>query len=114
MPGGDHAMPVKARQVQTQRQRVRQRWLRDVEQNVHQVEKWAKDRKWAVRREQKLIEEPRLGAYYVPVASILAPAGQVQVEPVARYVAGGDGRIDLLAWPSLTRMMLIREGNRWV
>ena len=32
---------------------------------------------------------------------------------MARGIAKGDGRVDLVAWPSLTRMLLIRVGDTW-
>jgi hypothetical protein len=89
-------------------------WRSLVNDVLRDVEAWASDRHWAVHREDKTVRESRLGEYTVPVLSVLAPAGRVQVDPVARYVAGGEGRIDLLAWPSLTRMLLIRTGGKWV
>jgi hypothetical protein len=89
-------------------------WLALINDLTREVESWAADRHWAVHREEKTVRESRLGEYVVPVLSVLAPAGRVQLDPVARYVAGGDGRIDLLAWPSLSRMLLIRTGGRWV
>jgi hypothetical protein len=96
------------------KEKERENWIALVEQLVHEVEGWAAERKWPVYREDKQIHESRLGAYTLPVLGVLAPAGHVQLEPVARYVARGDGRVDLLAWPSLNRMMLIRVGDRWV
>jgi hypothetical protein len=89
-------------------------WRSLVNDVVREVESWAGERHWAIHREEKQVRESRLGNYTVPVLSVLAPTGRVQVDPVARYVAGGDGRIDLLAWPSLTRMLLIRTGGKWV
>ena len=92
----------------------RRRWLDAVDQLAGQVEAWANERRWAVRRDRKQVHESRLGDYAVPVLTLLAPSGQIQLDPVARYVAGGDGRVDLLAWPALQRMMLIRTGGAWV
>jgi hypothetical protein len=89
-------------------------WLALVNDLTREIESWAFARHWAVHRDQKTVRESRLAEYVVPVLSVMAPAGRVQIDPVARYVAGGDGRIDLLAWPSLTRMLLIRVGDRWV
>src|SRR5258707_4154416 len=87
-------------------------WLALINDLTREVESWAADRHWAVHREEKTVRESRLGEYVVPVLSVLAPAGRVQLDPVARHVAGGDGRIDLLAWPSLTRLLLIRTRSR--
>jgi hypothetical protein len=81
---------------------------------IDDVEAWATARQWAVHRDQKRIHESRLGTYAAPVLSILAPAGRVQVDPVARDIIGADGRVDLIAWPSLTRMVLLRMGDKWV
>ena len=36
------------------------------------------------------------------------------VEPVARDVVKADGRVDLYAFPSMNRMMLVRVGGKWV
>jgi hypothetical protein len=92
----------------------RQTWLQLLEQLEHQVEGWAKDRRWSIHRDQKQLHESQLGTYMVPVLTIRAPSGQVHLDPIARYVQGGEGRVDLLAWPSLTRMLLIRIGEEWV
>jgi hypothetical protein len=54
-----------------------------------------------------------LGSNTAPVLSILAPAGQIQLDPIARYAAKSSGRVDLIAWPSLNRMLLIRVGDKW-
>src|SRR4051812_17733016 len=102
-----------AKTIMDKKEKERQVWLELVEQLLHQIESWAENRRWQVRRDEKRIEESKLGTYRAPVLSILTPVGQIHVEPIARYVARGDGRVDLLAWPSLTRMLLVREGNRW-
>ena len=94
-------------------EKERTQWLAVLEQLANQVEDWASKRKWPVNRESKQINETRLGTYAAPVLSILTPSGTIQLDPVARYVAKADGRVDLLAWPSLTRMLLIRINNRW-
>lgn len=94
--------------------RDRQTWRAAVEELTAQVEAWARGRNWAVRREAKQVHESRLGTYTLPALSILAPAGQLQFDPVARDIVRGEGRVDLLGWPSLTRMMLIRTSGQWV
>ena len=92
---------------------VRQKWRALVEELADQVESWAKERHWSVHRDTKKIRETKLGTYRVPYLSILAPEGQVQFDPVARYIVGADGRVDLMAWPSGNLMMLIRIGDSW-
>jgi hypothetical protein len=92
---------------------ARDAWLTAVHQLIDQVAAWAKDRKWAVDRQEKQVNESRLGSYSVPVLVVRAPAGLVYVEPVARYVAKADGRVDLYSFPSMNRMMLLRVGDEW-
>jgi hypothetical protein len=89
-------------------------WTGDVEELARQVRTWCDERGWAVSASEKQIEESAYGTYGVPELMIRSPSGMVYLEPVARDVAGARGRVDLLAWPSLTRMMLVRKANRWV
>lgn len=78
-------------------------------------------RGWRVERERKeLAEEVVDGAYRVPVVTIHAAQGRLTLEPVARGVLGAQGRVDLYAWPSLFRVMLLHKplgrghGLKWV
>jgi len=94
--------------------RDREAFLDLVERLVEQVEGWAKARKWGVAREKKILDESRLGTYTAPGLVVRTPRGIVYLEPVGRDIASADGRVDLLAWPSQARMMLVRIGGRWV
>lgn len=89
-------------------------WIAEVGQLAHEVRTWCEDRGWAVSASEKQIAESAYGTYEVPELMIRSPSGLVYLEPVARDVAGARGRVDLLAWPSLTRMMLVRKAKRWV
>src|SRR5688572_19093947 len=104
-----------ATDTQTERRRRElAEWVGVVRQLVEQVGGWARDRGWAVTASERRLEESKYGAYEAPELAIRAPSGIVYLEPVGRDVAAAQGRVDLLAWPSLTRMMLVREGDRWV
>jgi len=52
------------------------------------------------------------GTYNVPVLGIPRLRSRALEPTPARRAR--DGRVDLLAWPSLNRMMLIRASDRWV
>ena len=91
----------------------RDAWVATVERLVRQVESWATKRSWPVHRDVKEIRESRIGTYQVPTLSILSPSGTIQVDPVARYVGRTDGRVDLLAWPSMNRILLILQDDIW-
>lgn len=103
----------------------RNNWERDTTALADEVQAWAEQeaaaRGWRVEREQKeLSEEVVGGAYRVPVVTIHAPQGRLILEPVARGVLGAQGRVDLYAWPSLFRVMLLHKplgkghGLEWV
>lgn len=100
-------------------------WERNTSLLAEEVQTWAEQeaaaRGWRVEREEKeLAEEVVGGAYHVPVVTIYAPQGRLVLEPIARGVLGAQGRVDLYAWPSLFRVMLLHKprgkdaGLKWV
>lgn len=89
-------------------------WLSLVDKLLSQIEKWAGQREWQTRREDKSITEGIIGTYSIPVLQIKLPAGVFYVEPMARYVIGAEGRVDLYSWPTLQRLLLIRRDDKWV
>jgi hypothetical protein len=91
--------------------RLRDEWLQVVEALGRQVRGWAEQRGWTVTEERREINEERLGIYQAPVLQIETPHGSVFLEPIARDVGGADGRVDLYAWPTLYRVMLLRGGG---
>jgi hypothetical protein len=94
---------------------LRDEWLQVVAALAKQVRDWAEKKGWTVTEEQREINEEQLGIYRVPVLQIDTPRGQVVLEPIARDVAGAEGRVDLYAWPTLFRVMLLRGGGPdWV
>jgi len=93
---------------------ARDEWLALLSDLLADVERWARNEGWDVRRDEKQIRERSLGGYTAHVLTIQTPRGRLMLEPVARSVASGDGRVDLYAWPSLHRVWLVRRGDRWV
>lgn len=95
-------------------QREKQAWLDCIEDLLNKVESWAKASGWEVARETKTLSEDALGDYEVPVLKLRATGGGIVfVEPEARYVIGADGRVDIYAWPTLQRLLLIRSKGQW-
>ncbi len=92
----------------------REVWLSVVDKLLSQIEEWAGQMEWQIRREDKTITEGLIGTYSVPVLQIKLPGGVLYVEPMARYVIGDDGRVDLYSWPTLQRLLLIRSDDKWV
>lgn len=103
----------------------RSNWERHTALLADEVQTWAEQeaaaRGWRVEREEiELAEEVVGGAYHVPVVTIHASQGRLVLEPIARGVMGAQGRVDLYAWPSSFRVMLLHKplgkdaGLRWV
>jgi hypothetical protein len=89
-------------------------WIAAVNQLIDQIERWAKSQKWESHREDVTIDERWLGTYTVPKLTVEVPGGEVYAKPIARIVGGGDGRVDLDAFPTLNRVMLIRRDGEWL
>lgn len=92
----------------------REAWLSLVDGLLSQIEKWAAQKEWQTRREEKTLTEGIIGTYSVPVLQVKLPAGVLYVDPMARYVIGAGGRVDLYSWPTLQRLLLIRRSDKWV
>ena|SRR5437016_9627317 len=87
-------------------------WTKDLNTFLEKVEAWARDLGWKTERTSKDVEEEPLGKYSAPVLVVYPSAGKrLTLEPTARIVTGAPGRIDLYAWPTLYRVMLLRKGK---
>jgi hypothetical protein len=91
----------------------RQDWVSRVVALVDQVEQWCAAAGWAVERDEKTIREKLLGEYVVPQLRVKAPGGELQLNPIGLDVIGGDGRVDLEAYPTLARVKLIGVNGTW-
>ncbi len=95
------------------RNRERTEWIVAVEQLVGDVEAWVTKRNWWVHRELKTVTEDELGSYEVPVLTMQSPTARFVLEPIARYVMGAEGRVDLSIFPSYDRFMIVRADGGW-
>jgi hypothetical protein len=94
---------------------IRDEWLGAVEALRQQVREWAEQQGWMVNQTEREIEEYDLGTYKVPVLEIDTPQGELVLEPIAQNVLGATGRVDLYAYPTHFRVMLLRrDGPGWV
>lgn len=109
-------LQLSAEQAEKRDQRsthIRQAWVQDVTALADQVSAWASGQGWPVTPAAlEVREDTTIGAYIVPKLEIQTPEGQIVLEPVARGVLGADGRVDLYAWPSYFRVMLLRRTHR--
>ncbi len=103
------------KQTPEQTQQALEEWLDSVRHLAAEVRDWAQTRSWSVHQDEKDIRESPFGDYRAPWLRIATPNGEIHLDPVARYVAGpAQGRVDLQAWPSLNRVMLLRRDHDWL
>src|SRR5437588_12250590 len=92
---------------------MREEWVDAVCRLVDDVEGWAAEKGWKTRRVEREINEQAIGRYTVPGLEIDVPEyreGAV-LQPIARVVSGGAGRVDLSAWPTMWRVLLMRDAD---
>ena len=110
--------PVQETAFQDRLTRLREQWVEQVTALVGEAERWAiaaqDARGWTVERQMHELEEEVVGGTYaVPGLRLSAGDDELRLEPVARGVLHADGRVDLYAWPSLYRVMLLRKNGGW-
>lgn len=94
-------------------------WERRVAALVKQIAEWSQEAGWPVEIGRQTIDERLLGQYEAPMARVSLPRGDlperaVLVVPVALHVIGGDGRVDLEGYPTLSRVRLIAADDDWL
>jgi hypothetical protein len=95
--------------------RLREEWLQAIEGLRDQVRGWAEEHGWSVTQTEEEIAEEDLGTYKVPVLEIATPEGEVFLAPRGQDLLGGGGRVDLYAYPTMFRVMLLRKNEpNWV
>lgn len=94
---------------------VKGEWLDRLEALVRDVKGWAEAAGWRTRRITKAISERPLGTYRVPVLLMEKDTVEVVLNPVARWVSGADGAVELYLSPAYDDIAtLYFEGGRWV
>lgn len=80
-------------------QKVRDEWVRAVDQLVTQVEGWCQARDWPTRRIPKRIEEEPIGGYEVPALVFQIDLLKLMLEPDHRVAVRSDGVVRLYRMP---------------
>jgi len=94
---------------------VKHEWLARLDALVADVQTWAAASGWRTRTIQKTVEERELGRYKVPVLLMEKNAVEVVLNPVARFVPGADGAVDLYLSPAYDDIAgLYHESGRWL
>lgn len=93
----------KKRMVKQRKQRqteLLKRWQRSIEDLIGTIESWvspAISEGLKVQRDEVQIEEEDLGKYKLPALKMRFDGIRVEVKPVARFVLGAQGRVDIVS-----------------
>ena len=94
---------------------VKGEWLDRLGALVDEVKGWAQASGWRTRRIDKTVTERGLGTYKVPVLLMEKDTVEVVLNPVARFVPGANGAVDLYVAPAYDDIAsLYLEGDHWV
>lgn len=89
-------------------------WLRSLDNLFGQIEVWLKEpiRQNLMKLEQDTVEltEYRLGSYRAPRLVLRVGFDTVLLEPVAAYVIGAKGRVDMKTRGASAKLILTEEG----
>ena len=96
------------------RNKMREEWCKLLESLFDQIATWAEEQGWLVHKDEKMLTEGSIGEYMAPDMVIRLPDGRVTVDVIGRDIVGADGRVDLSAFPSFSRMLLVRKGDKWI
>jgi hypothetical protein len=88
-------------------------WIAEAQGIIDQAKVWAETRGWATRQDQRPITEEIIGTYEAHVLLIHTPQGRLLLEPVARYIVGGEGRFDFCVMPSYDSVLLVKTSEGW-
>jgi len=91
-------------------------WMHAIETVEKQTEEWSAEAGWRSRRVNKQISESLIGTYNAPQLLIFAEPNLYALDPVARFIPGGQGSFDLAIQPSYYTTSLYRDdsGNWYV
>jgi hypothetical protein len=95
---------------------LRDEWTRAIRDLEKDVADWAKAEGWNVSASERVVSEESIGDYAVPDLTIETPEGQrLILEVKGRGPASAAGRVQLFAWPTLFRVLLLRKSDDgWV
>jgi hypothetical protein len=87
-------------------------WVGRLKALVAQIAEWSEAEGWRVQRTPKTLREKSVGTYEAPKLHVTLPSGELNVDPIALDMVAGVGRVDLEAFPTLSRVKLI-GGQDW-
>ncbi len=94
---------------------VKKEWISRLSNLIDAIKNSAEGSGWRTRRIDKTITERELGSYKVPVLLMEKDTIEVVLNPVARFVPGAEGAVDLYLAPAYDDIVsLYFEGGQWM
>ena len=81
-------------------QALRDEWLSRLSNLTNLVRSWAEELDWSTRQIEKKMKDSRLGSYEAPALLMQKGTTRVLLDPVARFVPGAEGLVDLYLMPA--------------
>ncbi len=88
-------------------------WTQAVTALAQQVRTWSEEAGWQMAERTHPLDQDSSATCGLPLWAIQLPDSLLFLEPVSINVAGAEGRVDLYAYPALTRVMLLRKDGGW-
>lgn len=96
---------------------VRDEWMQALTALGQDLTAWAEAEGWQVRASEKHLTEVATGTYTAPELALETPeGGRLLVEVKGRGPTEASGRVQISAWPTLFRVLLLHKPGRsgWV
>ena len=94
---------------------VKKEWVSRLSNLIDTIKNSAEESGWRTRRIDKTITERELGTYKVPVLLMEKDTVEVVLNPVARFVPGAEGAVDMYLAPAYDDIAsLYFEGGQWM
>ncbi len=96
---------------------VRDEWVQALSTLETNITEWSQEAGWQVRPFGRVFTEESTGQYTAPDLVIDTPAGErLTVEVKGRGPSEASGRVQLAAWPTLFRVILLHKpgDDNWV
>ncbi|MGH7134732.1 MAG: hypothetical protein ACREHD_03270 [Pirellulales bacterium] len=88
-------------------------WVFEVDSLIGEASNWAQARGWGTKVDGKTVSEEMIGTYEVPRLLIHNSDARFLFDPIARFIVGGGGRIDLCVIPSYDGVPLVKTDQGW-
>jgi len=93
---------------------LRDEWLKVLAELTSRVKNWAEELDWSTRQVSKKMKDSRLGSYEAPALLMQKETTRVLLDPVARFVPGADGVVDLYLMPAYDDIASLNfVGGEW-